>query len=77
MEKYHFEEGGLAVDLILNADRSATYSVGGSVGIRAEGAWDVRGYRNHSFHKPEPVKLEPAGSPNHPYESAAPLREVV
>ncbi len=61
--KYHFEEEGIAVDVSLNADRSAVYSVGGSVGIRAEGTWDVRGDRIHIFNKPGPVKLELAGTP--------------
>ena len=36
--KYHFEEEGITVDVTLNADSTAVYSVGGSVGIRAEGA---------------------------------------
>ncbi len=63
--KYHFEEEGIAVDVSLNADRSAVYSVGGSVGIRAEGTWDVRGDRIHIFNKPGPVKLELAGTPTH------------
>jgi hypothetical protein len=35
--KYHFEEEGIAVDVSLNADSTAVYSVGGTVGIRAEG----------------------------------------
>lgn len=61
--KYHFEEEGVAVDVSLNADSTAVYSVGGSVGIRAEGNWDVRGDRIHIFNKPGPVKLEPAGTP--------------
>jgi hypothetical protein len=61
--KYHFEEEGIAVDVSLNADSTAVYSVGGSVGIRAEGTWDVRGDRIHIFNKPGPVKLELAGAP--------------
>lgn len=61
--KYHFEEEGIAVDVSLNADSTAVYSVGGSVGIRAEGTWDVRGDRIHIFNKPGPVKLEQAGVP--------------
>ena len=61
--KYHFEEEGIAVDVSLNADSTAVYSVGGSVGIRAEGTWDVRGDRIHIFNKPGPVKLELAGRP--------------
>ncbi len=61
--KYHFKEEGIAVDVSLNADSTAVYSVGGSVGIRAEGAWDVRGDRIHIFNKPGPVKLELAGAP--------------
>ncbi len=61
--KYHFEEEGIAVDVSLNADRSAVYNVGSSVGIRAEGTWDVRGDRIHIFNKPGPVKLELAGTP--------------
>ena len=60
--KYHFEEEGIAVDVSLNADSTAIYSVGGSVGIRAEGTWDVRGDRIHIFNKPGPVKLEQAGA---------------
>jgi hypothetical protein len=43
--KYHFEEEGIAVDVNLNADSTAVYSVG----IRAEGTWDVRGDRIHIF----------------------------
>jgi hypothetical protein len=61
--KYHFEEEGIAVDVSLNADSTAVYSVGGSVGIRAEGTWDVRGDRIHIFNKPGPVKLEQAAPP--------------
>lgn len=61
--KYHFEEEGIAVDVTLNADSTAVYSVGGSMGIRAEGTWDVRGDRIHIFNKPGPVKLELAGDP--------------
>lgn len=41
--RYDFEEEGLVVDVSLNADSTAVYGVGGGVGIRAEGAWDVRG----------------------------------
>ncbi len=59
----HFEEDGIAVDLSLNADSTAVYSVGGSVGIRAESTWDVRGDRIHIFNKPGPVKLALAGRP--------------
>lgn len=62
--KYHFEEEGIAVDVSLNADSTAVYSVGGSVGIRAEGTWDVRGDRIHIFNKPGPVKLEMASKPS-------------
>jgi hypothetical protein len=61
--KYHFEEEGIAVDVSLNAVSTAVYSVGGSVGIRAEGTWDVRGDRIHIFNKPGPIKLEVAGPP--------------
>jgi hypothetical protein len=52
-----------AVDLSLNADSNAVYSVGGSVEIRAEGTWDVRGDRIHVFNKPGPVKLHLAAAP--------------
>ncbi len=61
--KYHFEEEGIAIDVSLNADSTAVYSIGGSVGIRAEGTWDVRGDRIHIFNKPGPVKLELSGAP--------------
>jgi hypothetical protein len=61
--KYHFEEEGIAIDVSLNADSTAVYSIGGSVGIRAEGTWDVRGDRIHIFNKPGPVKLEQVGAP--------------
>lgn len=61
--RYNFEEEGIAVDVSLNAGSTAVYSVGGSVGIRAEGAWDVRGDRVHIFNKPGPVKLELVGTP--------------
>ncbi len=61
--KYHFEEEGIAVDVSLNTDSTAVYSVGGSVGIRAEGTWDVPGDTIHIFNKPGPVKLELAAAP--------------
>jgi hypothetical protein len=35
--KYHFEEEGIVVDVSLNADTTAIYSVGGSEGMRAVG----------------------------------------
>lgn len=63
MGKYHFEEEGIAVDVSLNADSTAVYSVGGSVGIYAEGTWDIQGDRIHIFNKPGTVKLEMAGKP--------------
>lgn len=34
VDKWHFEEEGIAVDVSLNADSTAVYSVEGSVGIR-------------------------------------------
>ena len=37
--KYHFEEEGIAIDVSLNSDGTAVYSIGGSEGIRAEGTW--------------------------------------
>ncbi len=61
--KYYFEEEGIAVDVSLNADSTAVYNVGGSVGIRVEGTWDVRGERIHIVNKPGPVKSELAGTP--------------
>ena len=60
--KYHFEEEGNAIDVSLNADSTAVYSIGGSVGIRAEGTWDVRGDRIHIFNKPGQVKLGQVGA---------------
>ena len=61
--KYHFEEEGIAIDVSLNADGTAVYIIGGSVGIRAEGTWDVRGDRIHLCNKPGSVKSERVGAP--------------
>lgn len=72
--KYHFEEEGIAVDVSLNVDSTALYSVGGSAGIRAEGTWDVRGDRIHIFNKPGPTKLELAAAPT--YDPSVALRVV-
>jgi hypothetical protein len=61
--KYHFEEEGISIDVSLNADGTALYSVGGSEGIRANGYWTLRGDRIHIFNRPGPVRLEATGAP--------------
>ena len=60
---YHFQEGAFAIDVHLNADRSALYTVstdGGRGGIRAEGLWRVDGEEIHIYNHPGPVRLDRA-----------------
>jgi hypothetical protein len=63
---YRLEEGDFSVDVRLNADRTAVYSVamdkrGG--GLRAEGVWDYRRDRIHIHNTAGPVSLDLASTP--------------
>lgn len=63
---YRLEEGEFAIDVRLNADRTAVYTVKegeGGGGIRAEGRWTVEGDRIHIRNTPGPVSLEASGPP--------------
>lgn len=64
---YRLEEGEFAIDVRLNADRTAVYTVKegeGGGGIRAEGRWTVEGDRIHIRNTPGPVSLEVSGPPS-------------
>ena len=74
---YRLEEGEFAIDVRLNADRTAVYTVNegeGGGGIRAEGCWTVEGDRIHIRNTPGPVSLEVSGLPT--VEAAAALSIV-
>jgi hypothetical protein len=73
--KYQFKEEGMTVDVHLNADGTALYSIGGSEGVRSNGYWNVTGERIHVFNKPGPVRLAPAGAPTR--DAGVALRVIV
>ena len=64
--KYHYEEEGFTVDVSLNANKTALYSIGMEVeegGFRADGFWTLSDGIIHIHNRPGPVRLEPAGAP--------------
>jgi hypothetical protein len=64
--KYHFDEEGFTVDVSLNADKTALYSIGMGAeegGFRAEGFWTLSDGIIHIHNRPGPVRLERAGAP--------------
>ena len=61
--RYHFQEEELAIDVDLNGDHTALYTVsadGGQGGIRAEGLWRVDGEDIHIYNDPRPGRLDRA-----------------
>jgi hypothetical protein len=64
--KYHYEEDGFTIDVSLNADKTALYSISMGAeegGFRAEGFWTLHDGTIHIHNQPGPVRLEPAGAP--------------